>query len=395
MSKATAVQKAITAHAFIRDVLRIKLTPGQSALVKVTVDRVNPADLDDPLEREAAEIMFGGDVDVVAPEARRVVTVVAGRGSGKTAITAYVALYRALTADLSMLAKGEPGVGIVVAPTRALARQIMNYVKGAIDDNATLRNMVTRTTQHEIELTRTDGKEVSLRIVPADKGGASTRGVSIFHAALEECAFFEAEGAVKDSEIKRAISARLLPGAQLWLISSPWKKSGLLWTTFDRNWNAPRDSIVCWAASTMLLGIKRTLSAVKAEWQADPENAAVELGSIDGREGPRFLDDASSQYFGSDLVVQAIVEELPPAALYVRKVAAADHAFRADGSAVCVVGAREDGTIHVLDILELKPNKRRALLPSAVVADFASILKKHAVFEVWADSHSREMLREE
>jgi hypothetical protein len=388
------VAKAITCHQFIRDVLGISLTPGQSALVKVTVDRVNPMDLDDPLERDAAEVMFGTDVDVVPPEARRVVTVVAGRGSGKTAITAYVALYRALTADLSMLAKGEPGVGIVVAPIRALARQIMSFIRGAIDENPKLRAMVTRTTQHEIEMRRPDAHDVALRIVPADKGGAATRGVSIFHAALEECAFFESEGAVKDSEIKKAIAPRLLPGAQLWLISSPWKKSGLLWTTFDRNWNTPRDSIVCHAASTMLLGIKRTITAVKAEWLADAENAAVELGSIDGREGPRFLDDATSQYFGTDLIAQAIVEELPPAPVYVRKVAAADHAFRADGSAVCVVGEREDGTIDVLDMLELKPNRRKALLPSAVVADFASILKKHGVFEIWADSHSREMLRE-
>ena len=111
----------ITAHLFIRDVLKIRLTPGQSALVKVAVDRVNPIDLDDPLEREVAETMFGAEIDVVPPEARRVVTVVAGRGSGKIAITAYVALYRAMTADLSMLGKGEPGVCVLVAPTRALA----------------------------------------------------------------------------------------------------------------------------------------------------------------------------------------------------------------------------------------------------------------------------------
>jgi hypothetical protein len=388
--------KAIGAYAFIRTVLGVRLTSGQAALVKVMADRIDPIDLDADQERDAAAVMFGAEVDRIPPDARRVCTVVAGRGSSKSYLTALLALYYAITSDLSMLAAGEHGHAIVIAPTRALARQILNYVKGAIDDNATLRGMVTRTTQHEIELKRPDGREVTICIVPADKGGSSARGKSIVFGCLEETAFFESEGAaVVDKDLLRAIKPRLLPGAPVFVISTPWAKRGLLWTLFDRNWNGPRDSIVAWAASTLLLNLKRVRTAVAAEWQADPDNARIELGSLDGKEGPQFQDDSTSQYFGSDLIAQSVIDDPPEGVTYERKVAACDLAFKADGSALAIVGVRPDGTTIALDTLELKPNKRKGLLPSAVIADFASVLKKHGIPEVFADSHSREAAREE
>jgi hypothetical protein len=110
---------------------------------------------------------------------------------------------------------------------------------------------------------------------------------------------------------------------------------------------------------------------------------------------PRFPAEGSSRVSGTDVVAQAVVEEVPSASDYDRNVHAADLAFKAGGSALVVVDVRVDGTIDTLDALELKPTKKRALLPSAVIRDFAAVLRKHGVTEVLADSHARESAREE
>lgn len=347
---------------------------------------------------------FGCDLAALPRRARRLVAVRAGGRGGKTSrMLATKALHAALTVPLPTLGHGERAVALLIAPDLVLARQVLGFVRGYTETSPALRAAVLRDTADEIELRRPDGHAVLIRVRAASRGGKGGRGFVFVFAGLDEAAFFrdESSGVVNDTEIYRPIAQRLAPGAQAWVVSTPWVAGmGLLEETIAKDFGA-HEHALCAVAPTRALNPTwdpdGTIEAALRE--SDPDNADREISAIP-------LEAGSSLFFDKVSLDAATDEKRPldlaPAA-GAKYGAAGDFAFRKNASALAVVQrhavASPDGTdrdryeLALLD--ERRPERGAPLKPSAVVDDFAPAVKRYGATGIGADSHERDQVAAE
>lgn len=352
-----------------------------------------------PLEQE----LFGGEFEV--PErARRELTVVCGRGSGKTMIFAAARLlHLCLLVDLSEpppgstlgLARGEPAFAIVVACDKPTAAQTLSFIEGFLETLA-MRGVVYRPpTDGEIVLRR-DGRDVIIQCVAASARGASVRGRSIICFVMDELAFLRDEKyGINDKDQYDAAWPRVMfeRGGQMIVCSSPWAELGLLWDHYSSNFGAPKTTLVAHAPTGLMRPeLRERIEEEKKLNPAEAERYSREFDAL-------FTANASFQFFKGSDIHNAYVRDGERASAPVpykpwcRYAAGADFAFKSDHSAVVV--AQWDGhEVTVVDAMQMAPTKDEALKPSHVVASFAPLLRSYELADVMADSHSREAIRE-
>lgn len=266
--------------AFVEDVCGVRLTDAQRVLCRVAFDRAEPRDLEGS-ERELARLIFG-EVEVVPASARAVLVALCGARSGKSFIVgALYSLWRALTADLSRLARGETAVALIAAPDLRLARQTKSYAHGAAKALPAVARLIINEGADAFTLKRPDGGLVAVECLPASRGGSALRGRSLVSAVLDEAAFFRDESAaVNDQELFRAASPRILPGGLLVVASTPWSESGLLHSEFTRNHGHPVTALAAHAPTLLMrANDPAVVEIVRREEQRDPENARREYGA--------------------------------------------------------------------------------------------------------------------
>jgi len=171
-----------------------------------------------------------GFVGSVSVAARSVVTAVCGARGGKSYVVVALRLVHGmLVRDLRSLAPGQRAVALIVAPNDKLRREVLNYARGAVRSKPELEAMVVEDSADGFGMKRPDGHIVRFETGVATAGGYGARGRALTDFALDECAFFrDSSFKVNDEEIFRAGSARVLPGGQTIVASTPWAEAGLL-----------------------------------------------------------------------------------------------------------------------------------------------------------------------
>lgn len=365
----------------------VRLTATQRVLAKVAFDGADPKDLHGN-ERGIARLLFG-DVARFSPESRHVVVAVCGARAGKSyVLSALRMLHLALIVPLTTLAPGELAVALIVAPDKRLARQVLRYALGAARGNDAIRRRMAMKSADGFVLRRDDGL-VAVEVLPATRGGSAVRGRSLVGAVLDECAFFRDESyQVNDTEVFRAIAPRILRGGQLILASTPWAEQGLLWDFHSKNHGHPIDAVSAHAPTLLMRDDEHTRAYVTREQDRDPANAAREFGA-------EFMATAGEAFFDAEAIKQSTDESLVLPVDQGHRVPSvgADMGFRSD-SAALVVTLRDDALITVASILEKRPEPKKPLKPSAVVAEFAGVMKGYGAGYVIADSHYRESIQE-
>jgi hypothetical protein len=375
---------------FCSEVLRVKLTPGQTALASVAFDGVQPSALEGELRELARQIL--GDVEDVPHEVLAVFVAVCGARGGKSyVLCALRLLHLALTVPLASLAPGEVASGLIVAPDLRLARQTLRFALGAAKATRKIAALIESQGIDGFTIRREGGRSVSLECLPATRGGSAVRGRSLVGAVLDECAFFRDEDyQVNDAELFKAIAPRIMPEGQVILASTPWAEGvGLLAELFAANHGAPRTALAAHAPTLLLRNDVRTRAMVARERERDPDNAAREFDA-------EFMTAGAGLFFDPKAIAAAVDPDLvlPLAASpAMTATIGADFGFRSDSSAL--VATLFDGrTCHVADVVELRPAKGRPLQPSAVVAAFAERAKAFGCAAVISDRHYEEAIRE-
>ena len=374
---------------FVEEVLRVKLTPAQRVLCRISYDGADQCDLAGE-ERELARRLFG-DVERVPPEARHVFVAVCGARGGKSyVLCALRLLFLALTVPLDALAPGELAAALIVAPDLRLARQTLRYVQGAAKGCKAIASRIESESADGLVLKREGGRSVSIECLPATRGGSAVRGRSLVGAVLDECAFFRDESyAVNDAEVFKAVAPRVMPGGQLVVSSTPWAETGLLFDLFRANHGEPHTCLAAHAPTTLLRDDARTRGMVERERERDPDNAAREFDA-------QFMTAGSGLFFDGSAIDRAVDPtramplEAKPGTLVI---AAADFGFRSDSSGLVVVHD-QGGLLSVAELVERRPQKGAPLQPSEVVASFAEVMKRHRCSTVRADGHYREAISE-
>jgi len=329
------------------------------------------------------------------PKSRpRTVAARTGGRAGKTSRgVATKALHAAWTVPLPTLRRGEVASGLLVAPDLKLARQALSFVKGFIEDSPTLRKALVGETKDSVDLRRPDGKTVRIEVLAATRGGRAVRGRTLFFAALDEAAFFfdEETGVVNDTEIYRAVLQRVVPGGQVWVVSTPWiEEVGLLEALIGKNFGVHEHALVLVAGTRALNPTWDPTGEVEADMRSqDAEAAAREIDGIP-------LSAGASAFFDPVAIKQAVDEDrmqtikAPKGALVGN---GNDLAFESDCSSHVEV-ARVGNRYELLAIEEQRPAKGKPLKPKAVVDAFAKMILSYGGKDFPSDVHYRAGVKE-
>jgi len=181
-------------------------------------------------------------------EEPREVFTICGRRSGKSHMTALVAVHLACFGNFEKhLHKGETGAVIVMARDRQQARIVWRYIRGFFQNIPLLNNMVASWRADELELT----SGVSLQLRTADFRGL--RGLTICAAVCDELAFFDTadNAANSDREIFTALRPAMasIPNSKLLAISSPYARSGVLYEMHREYFGVEDSRSLIWQAA--------------------------------------------------------------------------------------------------------------------------------------------------
>jgi hypothetical protein len=313
----------------------------------------------------------------------REVALVVGRRGGKSRILALVAVFLAAFRDYTpYLGAGEVATIAVIAANRAQARSIFRYILGLLEAVPALKSLIKDDTSDQITLTNRVVIEIhtaSFRV---------TRGYTLAAALCDETAFWRDEtSANPDQEIFRALRPGLasIPGAILLNASSPYRKTGVLYSAFARHFGKNDARVLVWRGTTLEMNPGLDPAVVAEAYEDDPQAAAAEFGA-------QFRDDIND--FVSRETVEACTVRGRAELLYATGLSYAAFTDPSGGSSdsmTVAVAHRDKDGIAVLDALrEFRP----PFSPEQVVAEIAALLKSYRVSRVTGDRYAGEWPRE-
>ena len=361
--------------------LGVTLTAGQTELARVAFDGGSPVGSADAVS------LFGGVVDVPVG-ARGVVAAVCGARAGKSYVLVALRLvFGMLVRDLSSMAPGQRAVALIVAPNDKLRTEVLNYAVGAVRSKPELAAMLVGLPRaDDFILRRPDGEQVAFETGVATRGGYGARGRALTDFALDESAFFrDSSFKVNDQEIFRAGAARVLPGGQTIVASTPWAQAGLLYELWRDNYGKPKDALVAHAPTLLLHDSEMTRGIVSRERSRDPDNARREFDA-------EFMASGTTVFFEAAAVDASVTDDVFVPAHGDEIAAGGDFGFRSDSSAL-VLAAKRGVMLHVFAGVEQRPEPGAPLKPSATVAAFAKCIGGQCSY-LMADQHYREAIAE-
>lgn len=221
-----------------------------------------------------------GDRD---PPAHRVNTFVAaiGRGGGKNSIASAIASYLAMSFDprIAKLRPGEKTSVICIANDKEQAALAFSMIAALFETIPTLRQMVKHVGADKIELKNKVIIEVKTNSY------RSVRGRELVAVILDECAFYRSDErgyANPDVELVAAVGPGLarVPNSMLVLISSVYRRSGVLFDYWHDYHGKPDDDILVIKGTTRQLNPSFDQKKIDREIVKDAPRANAEYNSI-------------------------------------------------------------------------------------------------------------------
>ena len=328
------------------------------------------------------------------------ICIVAGVRGGKTTIAACALVANAMEADLSELRKGEVPHGVIVAPTLDAAAKtfedlvhllstprlkgcVVEKGKGAKEDDEDDEETAIAPANRRVRIRRPDGRHVVLRVVAASKGGLTSRSRWLVGVVLEEAAYFGSEGkgaAINAEDQYEAVADRIVPGGQVWLISSPNGPEGMLYET----WRKVPEGWAVIHAPTRAMNPKYPQWRVDRAMRRNPDRARRNIGA-------EFLDGETALLPGE--WIERATRSSGTTAAHSRRIAAMDPATRGNGWTVVVADRTADG-VAVVAAREWRGSKSAPLSPSATLREIAAFLRPLGVTTILTDKHQVDSLRD-
>jgi len=171
--------------------------------------------------------------------------IVAGRRAGKDSVASMLATFAAATFNAPhLLRPGERGLVACMAVDRKQAGIVLGYIRAFFEDIPLLAGMV----QGDM---RAEGFSLSngIDIEVMSNSFRAVRGRPILLGIFDELAYWRDENSAKpDEEFYRAIEPGLITlasaGSRIIAISSPYRKSGLLYKNFKDSFGKEDDQIL-------------------------------------------------------------------------------------------------------------------------------------------------------
>lgn len=311
--------------------------------------------------------------------------VVGGRRGGKDSLASLIIAHAAALFDgkrreiagitLPALRRGERATVFCLAKDRDQSRIALDYVRPFFQDIPELAAMVVRETRDGFELAN------GCDIIIGTNDFKGIRGRAVLIAVLDEVAFYKDEtSASPDTELYAALKPGMLTlkdQAMLIGISSPHKKSGLLWTKYHECFGRDDPNVLVVKATSMQLNPTLDAEYIAGEIAANPDlNRAEYLCE--------WRTDLSS-FVVPEIVDAAIMrgkQVLAPAGeAYVGYV---DVSGGVNDAHAIAIAFKDNVTAHA--ILACAREVKSADT-EAVVSEFAAILKSYGLTNVYGDRY--------
>jgi hypothetical protein len=339
-------------HTILKAAFALPMTDGETAFFQsVAGDRLAPT-------------------DVV-----RELWLIAGRRAGKDSIASAVAAFAAATFNQqNKLRPGERAVVMCLAVDRDQARVILNYIRSYFTDIPLLAGMLTRETATGFELN--NGIDIAI----VTNNFRSVRGRAVLLAVFDECAYWRDESsAAPDEELYKAIVPALasIPGSMIIGISSPYRKSGLLYKKYKKHFGQPDDVLVI-QAPTRALNPTIPQELIDRELADDPAGADAEWMANFRNDIGGWLEIA---------LIEAAVDygvTIRPPTHYTYTAAADPAGGSGKDSFTCAISHNDSGTAVLDCLLEIKP----PFNPIEAVTSIAGLLRSYELTEVTGDAYA-------
>ena len=214
----------------------------------------------------------------------------------------------------------------------------------------------------------------------------SVRGRGVLAAILDECSFFRDQNSQNpDVELHAALSPGLarVPGSMLVLISSAYRRSGLLYERWKDFYSKPDDDVLVVRGSTTQFNSTFDPAVVAKALASDRERYSAEYNS-------EWRDDLSS-FLPQDLLdatVESGVLVRPPLDGLTYH-AFADPASGSGGDAFTLsIAHREQHNGSERIVIDLIFEKRPKFNPSEVIEEIAALLRTYRLKAVTGDKYA-------
>lgn len=306
--------------------------------------------------------------------------VIAGRGSGKSAISSLLAVAVGISFDPrgGKLRPGEKATVLCLAVDKAQAAIVFNYTRAAFEEVPALKKLIVSIGAESIELTN------HVEIIISTANFRSLRGRSYLAVIGDEgCFWRDANFANPDTEVVVSVTPGLgrIADSILVMISSAHKRSGLLYQRWhDCYGRNDQDSLVV-RGSTQQFNPLYSTRTIEKKLAEDLQRYGAEYLS-------QWRDDLAS-YISRDLLDAAVdpgVIVRPPQP-NVHFVSGCDPSGGRNDSFTAAIAHREkDGTIILDALFEAKS----PFNPSAVVSEIASLLREYGCYQITGDRFGAE-----
>jgi hypothetical protein len=302
---------------------------------------------------------------------------IVGRRGGKSRAMGVLAAYLATLCKWPMLASGERGIVMILAPDQRQAAGILGYAAGALEESPILRQRIVRRTTDTLEL------QGNIFIEVRASNFRRIRGATLLAALLDEIAFFMPDefSSNPDIEIIGALKPALMTtGGPLIGISSPYSRKGVLWEAYNRDYGPDGDpSIMVAQGASRDLNPSLPQAEIDREYAKDHSYASAEYGA-------QFRTDLES--FVSPEVVDACTDpdfERPYHEGFGYMAFIDPSGGSADSMTMAI--AHVEGDIAVLDIVrEIVP----PFNPSEVVEEFCAVMRGYRITRCLGDRYAME-----
>lgn len=386
---------AITLEALLTAPAGFGLTtasPLQRAVCRI-IDGLPLGELANVPEVRAALI----DVDSLPVTRPTEVLILSGIRTAKSLTAAATAVRASQTCDMSGLGPGETPRVSVVSTALDQAKVVFDHIVGNVLARPALRAlMIGESTSDSITLRHPSGRPVEIKVVAGARAGSTliarwSAGV-IFDEAPRMIG--QGDGVVNYDDCRAAVVGRLLPGAQVISIGSPWAPFGPIYERVIERWGKPgADLVIVRAPAHHMNPVHWTPERVEKLRTQDPGVYRTDVLA-------EFSDPESSLFSSADLdkVTRPDPAELPREEGH-SYAAAMDPATRGNAWTLVITTRKrvaETGRTRQVVVLARQwiGSKLAPLSADAVLREIADICRGYNVHDVRTDQFAADPLRD-
>ena len=306
--------------------------------------------------------------------------VLAGRGGGKSRMSAAVAVFIACFFEHDLDA-GEVGYVVALAASKDQARRVFDYSYAFLRRSPILRQMIARMTSVEIELN--NGVVISTHA----SSFRSIRGRALLAVVCDEIAYWRDEtSANPDIETYRAVKPSLVRcSGVLICISTPYRKSGLLYNKYRDHYDTDDDDVLVVQGSSITFNPTLDQAEIAKELLKDPEAARAEWEAEFRSDIAALLDEAVIE----DSIDYSRPLELPPRGRLRYHGFVDSSAGRHDAFALAIGHLEGDkgSEVFVCDVIR---GRLAPFDPRSVAQEYASLARSYGCTRITGDAFAGE-----